>query len=153
MIHLFLFLIAVAAGGGIALTLQFCGNGETMALKFLVNNSSSVENMVLKLFTNNHTPAASDATNASDYTEASGFGYAAVTLTGASWTFSGSGPATAAYAQQTFTFTGALGNVYGYYMVGASSGNLYFAEKFTSGPFNIANNGDQIKITPQITAS
>jgi hypothetical protein len=133
------------------MALLFCGNGEIVALSLIVNKVTATENLVLKLFTNNHTPVAGDT--AGTYTEASGFGYAAVTLTGASWSVSGSGPATASYAQQTFTFTGGLGNVYGYYMIRASSTDLIYAERFASAPFLISNNGDQIKITPQVTGT
>ena len=64
---------------------------------------------------------------------------------------SGGNPSTASYAQQTWTFTGALGaTVYGYYVTRASSGDLVLAETFTS--FTPAANGDNIKLTPTITA-
>lgn len=124
--------------------------GEVIALSLLVNKIAAAENVVLRLFTNNKTPAEADVVG--DYTEAAGNGYAAITLTGANWTVTGGAPTSAAYAQQTFTFSGALGNVYGYYMTRAGSGDLVYAERFTDGPYNIVNNGDQIKITPQITA-
>jgi len=124
-------------------------NGEGDALQYFVNKAAP-ENLVLRLFTNNITPAETDT--AATYTEASGFGYAAVTLTGASWGAPSEGaPSSIAYAQQTFTFTGALGNVYGYYLTRATSGRIAYAERFSDGPYNIVNNGDQIKITPTIT--
>lgn len=123
--------------------------GEVIALSYLVNKSSP-ENLVLRLFTNNKTPAEADAVG--DYTEATGSGYASITLTGASWTVTPGAPSSAAYAQQTFTFTGALGNVYGYYLTRLTTGDLVYAERFSDGPYNIANNGDQIKVTPTITA-
>jgi hypothetical protein len=56
------------------------------------------------------------------------------------------------YSQQTWTFTGALGNVYGYYTTRASSGDLVYAERFTDGPYNIVNNGDQIKLAASLQA-
>lgn len=127
------------------------GNGEQIALQLLVNKIATPENLVLHLYTNNHTPGASDTVGS--YTEASGSGYSSVTLTGASWNVSGSNPATIAYAQQTFTFTGALGNVYGYYMTRASTADIVLAELFSNGPYLVQNNGDQIKVTPQITAT
>ena len=130
------------------MALLFVNNGESIALQLITNKLATPENLVLRLFTSNTTPAETDT--AGTYTEASGSGYAALTLTGASWTVSGT--TQIAYAEQTFTFTGALGNVYGYYMTRASSGDLILAERFSGAPFAIANNGDQIKITPVITA-
>ena len=113
-------------------------------------NRAAPENLVLRLYTSNTTPAEADT--AGTYTEATGFGYAALTLTGASWGAPSEGaPSSIAYAQQTFTFTGALGNVYGYYLTRATSGRIAYSERFSDGPYNIANNGDQIKITPTIT--
>ena len=112
-------------------------------------NKTAPENLVLKLFTNNVTPGETDT--AGTYTEASGSGYASIALTAASWTVTPGAPTQAAYPQQTFTFSGALGNVYGYFIVGATSGKIKFAERFTSAPYNIANVGDQIKVSLQIT--
>ena len=130
------------------MTLLVPNVGEARMLKAVVNHTVP-QDLVLKLFTNNVTPGETDT--AGTYTEASGNGYAAITLTGSSWTITEGAPSDASYAQQTFTFTGNLGNVYGYFIVQASSGILLWAEKFSDGPYNIVNNGDQIKITPKIT--
>ena len=130
------------------MALVVVNNGESIALQLLTNKLATPENLILRLFTSNTTPAETDT--AATYTEATGNGYAAITLTGASWTVSGT--TQIAYAEQTFTFTGALGNVYGYYMTRATGADLIYAERFTGAPFNIANNGDQIKVTPVITA-
>ena len=123
-------------------------HGEGDGLNYFVNKTSP-ENLVLRLYTNNISPAETDT--ASTYTEASGFGYAAVTTAGASWTITEGAPSQAAYAQQTFTFTGNLGNVYGYYFTRVTSGRVSYIERFPDGPYSIVNNGDQIKVTPQIT--
>lgn len=123
--------------------------GAVLALKAFLNHTAP-QNGVLKLYTNNVTPGETDT--AATYTEAAGNGYAALTLTGSSWVVTEADPASAAYAQQTFTFTGALGDVYGYFITQTTSGILMYAERFTGAPINIANNGDQIKITPTITA-
>jgi hypothetical protein len=40
-------------------------------------------------------------------------------------------------------------NVYGYFVVQTTSGILLWAERFSDGPYPIANNGDQIKVTPR----
>lgn len=132
------------------MTIVVPNNGEGDALEYFTNRASP-QNLQLRLYTNNITPAETDTT--ATYTEASGSGYALILLTGASWNAPSEGaPSSIAYAQQTFTFSGALGNVFGYYCTRATSGRIALAERFTGAPFNIANNGDQIKITPQITA-
>jgi hypothetical protein len=52
---------------------------------------------------------------------------------------------------QVWTFTGALGNVYGYYITDAAETTLLWAERFTGAPFNVQNNGDTITVTLQLT--
>lgn len=124
--------------------------GEAIVLSYLVNKSSP-ENLVLRLFTNNITPAETDTVGT--YTEAAGGGYASITLTGASWTITQGAPSDASYAQQTFTFTGALTtnpDVRGYYITRVTTGDLVYAESFSV--FTPTTNGDQLKITPKITA-
>lgn len=122
--------------------------GEGNALRAWIASGKT-----LRLFTNNITPGEADT--AATYTEAAGNGYAALALTGGTgggaWTVTEGAPSSASYPQQTFTFTGALGNVYGYYVTETTGGALCWAERFSDGPYNIANNGDQIKITPTIT--
>lgn len=122
--------------------------GETDALSFFVAKSNAT-NLILKLYTNNISPGETDV--AGTYTEAAGNGYTALTMNGANWTVTAGAPSLAEYAQQTFTFTGALGLVYGYFMVRATSGTIAYGERFTDGPYNVTANGDQIKITPKIT--
>lgn len=130
------------------MALVVVNGGESIALQLLTNKLATPENLILELFTSNTTPAETDVIGT--YTLASGNGYSNITLVGASWTVSGT--TQIAYAEQTFTFTGALGNVYGYLLKRAVSLDLVVAERFTGAPFNIANNGDQIKVTPVITA-
>lgn len=112
-------------------------------------NKTAPQNLVLKLYSSNTTPAETDTVAA--YTELSGGGYADINLVAANWTVTPGNPTSAAYPEQTFTFTGAAGNVYGYYVVQAVSGALMWAERFTNAPLNIQNNGDEIRITLQIT--
>lgn len=125
-------------------------NGEGDLLAYAVNKSAP-QDLVLRLFTTNVTPGNTDT--AATYTEAAGNGYAPITLTGANWTVTEGAPSEAAYPQQVFTFTGALGNVYGYYLTRATSGKIAWAERFSDGPYNIVNTGDQIKVTPKFTQS
>lgn len=125
-------------------------NGEVIALGCLVNKTAP-ENLVYRLFTNNITPSETDT--AATYVEATGGGYAAATLSGASWTITPGAPSSATYAQQTFTFTGPLTtnpDVRGYYVTRATSNDLVLSETFAV--FTPTNNGDNIKITPTITA-
>lgn len=119
----------------------------TMLEAFL--NKTAPQDLVLRLYSSNTTPAESDTEVT--YTETSGGGYAAANLTAASWTVTPGAPTSAAYPEVVFTFTGIAGNVYGYYVTQTTSGFIMWAERFTTGPYDIQNNGDQIKITPQIT--
>lgn len=121
---------------------------ELLMLQYIVNKAAQ-ENQVLKLYKNDLTP--SDSTVIGNLTESTEAGYAAVTLVGATWTTTQSlGVSTAAYSERTFTFTTAA-NVYGYYVVGASSGTLLWVERFSGAPFQLPNSGGEISVTPQIT--
>jgi hypothetical protein len=122
--------------------------GEAVLLQNLLNKTAPQDQLV-KLFVNDVTPAKGDT--AATYTEASGHGYAAKALAGADWTVTPGAPTVAAAPEQEWTFTGALGLVYGYMVVQAGSGILLWAERFTSA-FTVTVNGDQIKVTPQFTA-
>lgn len=132
------------------MTLLVPNVGENIALSYLVGKTTTVRDLIYGLFATNVTPAETDT--AASYTAAAGGGYAAKTLTGASWTITNGAPTSAAYAQQTWTFTGALttnATVYGYFVIRVTDVDLVLAETFTS--FTPANNGDQILLTPQIT--
>jgi hypothetical protein len=133
------------------MTLLVPNIGEELALKAFLNHTAG-QNLVLRLFQNNITPAETDV--AVTYTEATFTGYANVTLTGSSWTVVQGAPTEATFAQQTFSSTAAQAtqNIFGYYLTQVTSGSLAWAERFTDGPYPIANNGDQIKVTPKITA-
>jgi hypothetical protein len=112
-------------------------------------NFASPDDVKLHLYTNNHTPTSSDTT--ANYTESSGAGYAAITLTGSSWVIAGPTPATASYPQQTFTYTGAEPTIYGYYVTNNAGTTLEWAELFTDGPYAIPSGGGSVKITPKIS--
>lgn len=129
-------------------------DGEIQFLKTILGGSApqAVENLTLKLYKNNITPADTDT--AATYTESTFTGYAAVALTrGAGWTLTPAKPSSATYTQQTFTSSAnqAVEQAYGYFIVGATSAKLYWAERFPNGPYPISNNGDQILITPNYT--
>jgi hypothetical protein len=126
----------------------FTNAAEQVALENFINKTAP-ESLVLRLYSDNQTPAKTDLVG--DYTEVSGNGYAAVTLTPANFVMTPGDPSSAAYPQVTFAFTGAAGNVYGYYVTRATTGDLMFANRFSNAPINIANNGDEIRITLTIT--
>lgn len=125
--------------------------GEDKLLEFALGKSTPGD-QTLKLYVNNYTPV--DGSVAGSFTEMSTHGYAAKTLTKASWTVAqAGGVATGTYAAQTWTFTAAaVVTVYGYYIVDSTTGILLWAELFNSGKA-IQYAGDQIVITPTITLS
>ena len=133
------------------MALRVTDEGEVIALKALLNHTAG-QNLVLKLYQNNITPADTDV--AGTYTECTFTGYANVTLKGGSWTVTPGAPAVASYAQQTFTSSAdqAAQNVYGYFLTQLGSGTLVYAERFTGAPFVIQNLNDNIKVTPRLTA-
>jgi hypothetical protein len=128
--------------------------GEMKMLEAVVNKTAP-QDLTLKLFKNNITPAETDTDLT--YTEATFSGYAAKALAGASWgsAVSGSGgnPSSITYgSQQTFAANagGQTDDIYGYYVVQAVSGVLMWAERDPSAPFQVRNNGDQVLITPKL---
>jgi hypothetical protein len=123
--------------------------GENIILDYLTNNGAP-QNLVLRLYSSNTTPADSDT--AATYTEATFTGYSAVTLTAGTWGASSNGTKTYGSAV-TFTSTADAQNqdIYGYYVTRATGGELLWSERFTDGPYNIANNGDEISVTPSIS--
>jgi hypothetical protein len=130
------------------MALNVCDTGELAALKALVNHTAQSTDLTLKLFKSNTTPADGDTPGT--YTEADFTGYSAATLTGSSWVVTGN-PIT--YAKQTFTSSAGSQNqdVYGYYVVAGST--LIYSEAFSDGPYNIANDGDKIEVTPSLGAT
>lgn len=134
------------------MTLVLPDQGESIALEALVGKTAG-QNLVLRLFKSNTTPAETDTE--ATYTEADFTGYSAITLTAANWSVTGTAPSSAGYAQQTFTSSAGSQSqsVYGYYLTQVTSGKLVWAERFTDGPYTITNNGDTIKVTLAITMS
>ena len=125
-------------------------NGEGDALAAIVGKAAA-ENLKLQLYQNNITPAETDT--AATYTVATFTGYAAITLTAANWTVTEGAPSDASYAQQTFTSSAdqTSQSIYGYNFVRVTSGRIAWAERFPAGPYAIANNGDNVKVTPKFT--
>ncbi len=130
------------------MAIQISSDGAENILKYLTGVSSSTESLILKLYSNNITP--NSLTEIIEFTEVNGGGYSEKTLPPSSWSLSGNSIST---APQLFSFTAGIGEIYGYYLVGASSGRLIASERFVSGPFNIANNGDTITVTATISVA
>lgn len=109
----------------------------------------------LRLYSNNYAPAE-NAVIAS-FTEVTGGGYAAKTLSSGSWTITIGNPTEGVYAAQTFSFTGTIGGsgvVYGYYVTNTAGTTLYWAESLPSAvnPFT-PGNGSYVRITPRFQVS
>lgn len=130
------------------MTIQISSDGAERILKYMTGVSSSTETLLLKLYSNNITP--NSLTSLIEFTEVTGGGYAAKSLSASSWTVTGNSIST---TPQLFTFTSGVGEVYGYYLVGQTSNKLIASERFVSGPFNVLNNGDTITVTATISVS
>lgn len=137
--------------------------GDVLMLKYIVNqlnqdgsHGGSGGQRLLKLFTNNMTPAKGDSLGS--YVEASQAGYAGITLSGANWTVwnvtdlgNPTGTNVATYASQTFSFSTAV-TCYGYFVTTLGvSPSLLWAERFSTAPFTLPSGGGEIAITPQLT--
>ena len=133
------------------MALRLPNQGEQITLEALVNKTAP-QDLDLKLFKND--VAHAEALIETGLTEADFTGYAAIQLTAASWVYTGGDPGQVAYPQQTFTSSAdqAAQTIYGYYLVQRTSGKLVYYEKFGTAAV-IANNGDNIKVTPVITGA
>jgi hypothetical protein len=116
---------------------------------FMLHKAANAD-LKLHLYTNNHTPVASDTL--ANYTECTDTNYAPVTLTGANWNIAdnGSGVSLATYPAQIWTFAGAV-TIYGYYVTDAGNTKVCWAEIF-SAPLNFSG-GQQLTLTLNITLS
>lgn len=120
--------------------------GKEQALLYLIGKDTSVEELKIKLYSNNFNP---DSTvTSSSFTEVFGGGYAEQNLTASSWVVTGGA---AVHPEKTWTFTSSIGNVYGFYIVTANTGVVIFTEKFSGGPYNVTTSGDKINVTVSIS--
>jgi hypothetical protein len=126
--------------------IKISSDGAENILKYMTGVITTTETLSLKLFSSNTTPGP--LTVLGDFTEVTGGGYAAKSLSAAEWTVTGN---SATSTSQLFTFTSNIGLIYGYYLVGATSGKLIASERFISGPYNIAASGDTLTVTATIS--
>lgn len=133
------------------MSLIFPTVGDNLALEAIVNKTAA-QDLVLKLFQNDYTPVKGDT--AANYTVATFSGYADITLTGASWN-AAAAAAIANSIERVFTHNGGAtpNTIYGYFVVQVTSGTVLYAERDSGGAFTLTNNGDNVKLTPQITAN
>ncbi len=120
----------------------------------MLTRGIKTNNMTLRLFTTDMvaSEAVMAAYDSTDFTEATFTGYAAITLTAASWAITTGQPTIATQTQQTFTrtATGAAESIYGYYLLDVTTGDVMWWEQFGA-PFSITTNLDTVKISPLIT--
>lgn len=105
----------------------------------------------LHLFKSNTTPTTS--TVIGDFTEADFPGYAAVDIITWAAATVAAHVATIAAALRTFTrsTTGAVQNIYGYYVTNNANTILWWSERDPNAPIPLTNAGDSYTITPQLT--
>lgn len=129
--------------------------GEVELLdKMLKDALDTDENYVLKLFHTNVTPDANST--ASSFVEATFTNYAAVTLTRTNWSAAvtnGSGKAESSYGSSALSWTcGATGDtIYGYWVIGATSGVCLWAEAFNTS--RVLADSDVLNLTPKFSLS
>lgn len=127
-------------------------NGSEVIMINYILNIDAPENLSMRLYANNVIPT--ETSTVATFTEvANGLGYTTggQSLIPGSWSVVSGNPSQAEHTELTWTFTGAAGLVYGYFVTRDTGGELMWAERFTNGPFNITVNGDQIKVTPRLT--
>jgi hypothetical protein len=126
--------------------------GELELLDKMLSDALSVdENYILKLYTNNYTPDQNSGANS--FVEATFTGYAAKTLTRTNWNTAVivSNKAESSYgtAPQSWTCTGTGQTIFGYWIIGATSGTALWAELFSVS--RVLANGDVLNLTPKFT--
>ena len=119
--------------------------------KMLISPLSTDENYILHLYNQNYTPV--DASTHTSFTEATFTNYVNKTLTRANWNTPviSSAQAVSSYGTNPLSWTcGASGDVvYGYWIEGATSGKVLWAEKF--GTARTLANNDILNLTPLFT--
>jgi hypothetical protein len=131
------------------MTLVYPNAGEVLMLENALKNTTP-EALMLKAYSNNYDPIAGSI--ASNFTECSGAGYAAKSLTRAGWSAGvGGTPSSITYGTpQVWAWTGAI-TVVGYFVVGAVSGTIYWAERLYAGAGQAFANLDSLTVTPKTT--
>lgn len=113
------------------------------------------ENLSLRLFKNDYTPVVASVTG--DFTVADFTGYASQTLTasqsGTTWAVPSitDDIASSIYGSAAIVWTaGSDQTIYGWYLVGVTSGITYLAERYLEPQVLLSTNSDTISFTPKL---
>lgn len=122
---------------------------EVEIIKYIMNITAPTD-LTARLYSNDHDP--DESTTEGLLTEVAGSGYVSQPLSPGNWVITPGNPSVAEYSPEiVWTFTGAVGNVYGYYVT-RLDGTLMWAERFSNGPFNVQVAGSKIEVTLRFTA-
>ena len=125
--------------------------GEIELLTKLLINTNDTEDYIVRLYKNNYSPI--NTTVVGDFTEADFTNYTAKTITRSDW----ASPSTVANKAESSATAqswtcGITGNtLYGYYVIGSTSGVCLWAEQFAAS--RILVDGDILNLTPKFTLS
>jgi hypothetical protein len=123
---------------------KVCGDAYNEIFKDFLTGATPPA-LYLRLYSNNYTPTLADVP--SDYTESVAAGYAAIALSGGSWTITDtSGVLVCTYPSQTFTLTGS-GTIYGYYVTDSGKTKVYWAGLAAGGPFSFSSSGGVLLVS------
>jgi len=125
--------------------------GEIELLTKLLINTADTEDYILRLYKNNYTPIA--ATVIGSFTEADFTNYAEKTIARSDWAAPStvSNKAESSVTTQSWTCGATTNTIYGYYVVGATSGVCLWAEKFATE--RVLADGDILNLTPKFNLS
>jgi len=125
--------------------------GEIELLTKLLINTADTEDYILRLYKNNYTPIA--ATVIGSFTEADFTNYAEKTIARSDWAAPStvSNKAESSVTTQSWTCGATTNTIYGYYVVGATSGVCLWAEEFAAA--RVLADGDILNLTPKFNLS
>lgn len=121
--------------------------GEELLMNYITGNAT-VDNFVAHLYSNARTPSKDDTV--AEYTEVASGGYAEEEITPGDWTVDYSSGTTTMEATVTFTFTGAVAQIYGFYITNNARTVLFHAEEFSDAPVSIGGGGGTEDVTISI---
>lgn len=136
------------------MALTVSNSGELLLLTWSLKSTSTPEDLYLRLYSNAYVPVATST--AGSFTEATFSGYTSggKSLTRSGWGSAATdsdGAALITYGTpQTWSATSSQ-VIRGYYIVGATSGTLVWAEAFST-PRSLVS-GNDLTITPSLTLS
>lgn len=125
--------------------------GEVEALEYWLEKTTLQRDQTLSVYSSNTTPAESDTV--ATYTKKITDGFAAKTLTRATWAAAAGGdPSSKSYAQQSWTSTADAVLLYGYLVESVTDAQLWWAEKLWPSGQTFDTN-DVLNLTPSLEAA